>query len=303
MQIPEAEGRLFHELHAGLQLLVNRRYRVVDPVESVESFMALPPEHRIKTRNALYEHPECFDAFLEETDLSHIPDAAKIVTGWRDHRVAGDFYILRHLKRHTVFLSWSDPPRAFGVLGLVDPLERFVPHPPAMATAVLLPLRGRIIYDGFLLTPGPMIVFGGGIRRALEDSFREAKARSGGVITSLPHEVDRAGASGAGQARRRLKTLLSSERSRELNWEEILALRGSSPELEQAYHEEIGKVDARRIGRRLRAAGVTRGWFALYEGMVIASAAEREDLVRRIREVLPPARSHLPYLYQLRSRK
>ncbi len=76
--------------------------------------------------------------------------------------------------------------------------------------------------------------------------------------------------------------------------DQILLLRGSSPELELAYHQEVGKVDARRIGRHLRAAGIKRGWFALYEGMVIASAAERKDLVRRIQEVLPAARSHLP---------
>lgn len=130
--------------------------------------MALPPERRVLTRDALYEHPECFDAFLEETDLSHIPDAEAIVTGWRDHRIAGDFYVLRHLKRHTIFLSSEDPPRAFGVLGLADPLELFVPNPPALATAVLLPLRDRIIYDGFLFTTGPMLIFGGGIRRSLD---------------------------------------------------------------------------------------------------------------------------------------
>jgi len=54
------------------------------------------------------------------------------------------------------------------VLGLADPLELFVPNPPALATAVLLPLRDRIIYDGFLFTTGPMLIFGGGIRRSLD---------------------------------------------------------------------------------------------------------------------------------------
>lgn len=299
MQVTEADGRLFYELFVGLQLFVNRRRRIFEDVETFDDFMALPAELRLESRRVLYANPEHFDEFLAEEDLSASPDAAEIVAGWRDHRVAGTFYVLRHLKRHSVFLSPGSPPRAYGVLGLADPIEAFVPEPPAMVDAVLLPLRGRIIYDGILLRSGPALLFGGGIRRIFEDDYREAKARFG-VITSLPYAA-RAPHEGAPDERaRRLKALMKSQRSRNLHRDEILELGAASPELERVYHQERGKADARRIGRTLRDVGIVQGWFAIYGGAVIASAPDRERLVRRVAEILPEPKASLPYLYRLK---
>ena len=301
MQVTEAENRLFYELHVGLQIFVNRRHRIVDQVDSFDDFMALPLEQRIKCRNAVCEHPEHIDEFLHEGDLSACPDARDIIVGWRDHRVEGTFYAFRHLKRHTIFLSSEDPARAFGVLGLMDPLQVVVPYTPVIVEAVLLPFRGRIIYDGLLTTSGPTIVFGGGFRRMLDDTYREAKARSG-IITSLSHAVETTNGTGPHDQARRLKEMLRSERSRQIHGHEILDLRDQSPELERVYHQERGKADARRIGRRLRDAGIAPGWFALFEGMVIASAPNRESLVSRVAEILPPSKASMPYLYRLKSR-
>lgn len=301
MQVTEAEGRLFYELFVGLQLFVNRRRRIFEDVETFEDIMALPAERRLESRRLLYAHPEHFDEYLAEEDLSASPDAAQIVAGWRDHRVAGTFYVLRHLKKHSIFLSTGSPPRAYGVLGLADPIEAIVPHPPAIVDTVLLPLRGRIIYDGILLHSGPALLFGGGIRRTLEDRYREAKARFG-VLTSLPDEASAPHEGAPDERARRLKALLKSQRSRSLHWDEILELRTASPELERVYHQERGKADARRIGRNLRDAGIVEGWFAIYEGVVIASAPDRARLVRRVAEILPEPQASLPYLYRLKKK-
>jgi hypothetical protein len=120
------------------------------------------------------------------------------------------------------------------------------------------------------------------------------------LFDSLPHAVDLGRRSRDEAAKERLRALLKNERSRRLHWEEILELRESGPELERVYHQERGKADARHFGRCLRGAGVNPGWFALYEGMVIASAPTREEVISRVREVLPTSRSDLPYLYQFR---
>ena len=170
-----------------------------------------------------------------------------------------------------------------------------------MTFATLLPFRGRIIYDGYLTQRGPMIFFGGGIRRMLNNTYKDAKA-SYGIITSLPHVVDHSPEAQDGAAQRRLKMLVRSERSRELNWDEILDLRDQSPELELLYHQERGKADARRIGRGLRDREIEQGWFALYEGMIIASATTRKALERRVQEILPASKSKFPYLYQLKKK-
>jgi len=52
-----------------------------------------------------------------------------------------------------------------------------------LVQTVLLPFQGMIVYDGLLASYN--ITFGGGIRRMLNESYNEAKARQG-IVTSLP---------------------------------------------------------------------------------------------------------------------
>jgi hypothetical protein len=54
-----------------------------------------------------------------------------------------------------------------------------------MVTTMLLPFEGKIVYDGYLEMPGISLSFGGGVKRMLNDSYRDAKTQHG-VITSLP---------------------------------------------------------------------------------------------------------------------
>ena len=67
-------------------------------------------------------------------------------------RSPGKFYVFRYLKKYTVFLtSGGSPNKAYGVLGLADPMEQVIgPYLPRLITTVLLPFKGRIIYDGLI---------------------------------------------------------------------------------------------------------------------------------------------------------
>ena len=109
-----------------------------------------------------------------------------IVSGWK-HAVVGDFYVFRYLKKHAVFLKSETPPKAYGVLALASPFEEVVgPYLPVMVKGVLLPINERIIYDGLLSTY--RISFGSGIRRSLNESYKQAK-ESYGIITSLLEDL------------------------------------------------------------------------------------------------------------------
>lgn len=106
---------------------------------------------------------------------------------WRSlalrHFKAGTFYIFRYLKKYTVFLDDSTPPKAYGVLGLRSDFDEILPmRPPIMVEAVLLPFGECIVFDG-LLKPYN-IYFGGNIRRRLDGYYRNAKEQLG-IITSL----------------------------------------------------------------------------------------------------------------------
>lgn len=134
-----------------------------------------------KLGDALWADNSLLESFIAQNPAHLSPQELDIATGWQ-HRVAGDFVVVRHLKAYTVFLA-SREPRAYGVVGLLTPLSELLRWPlPALVRGVLLPFGDRITYDGVLTTHS--ILFGPGVRRGLNSSYRRAKERWG-IITSL----------------------------------------------------------------------------------------------------------------------
>ena len=126
---------------------------------------------------------DLIQSFVDENPAHLSDDELDIVRSWR-HLVAGKFYVFRELKKYTVFLTAEEPTIAYGVLALSQPFEELVgPYLPVLVNAVLLPFKDKIVYDGLMSSYS--ISFGPGIRRSLNESFKEAKARHG-IVTSLP---------------------------------------------------------------------------------------------------------------------
>ncbi len=184
MLLNPQDAELFFKLHRTLMFFVNQRLRVLpNDMASPEEFSSLPPEVRLKVRDAFLKHTELIEAFVEENPARLATDELDIVRSWR-HLVHGKFYVFRQLKQYMVFLSTDKPPIAYGVLALSQPFEELVgPYLPVLTETVLLPFKSRIVYDGLLSRFN--ISFGGGIKRMLKASYTEAKARQG-IVTSLP---------------------------------------------------------------------------------------------------------------------
>ena len=184
MLLTPQDVTLFFKLHRTLMFFVNQRLQAIpDNLATPDQFAALSPEIRVKVRDAFLAHPDLIDEFVEQNP-AHLPaDELDIVRSWR-HFVAGKFYIFRELKQCTVFLSVERPVIAYGVLALSQPFDDLVgPHLPVLVETVLLPFKDKIVYDG--LMNGYRISFGPGIRRSLNESFKNAKAQHG-IVSSLP---------------------------------------------------------------------------------------------------------------------
>jgi hypothetical protein len=184
---PHDNAQVFR-LNQTLMWFVAQRLKLVsEPLPTPSDFMDLPQEKRIQIRQAFLQPVDLAEAFAEENPANLPQDDLEIVRSWR-HLIAGRFYILRQLRNYAIFLSMEAPQIAYGVVALSQPLEEVIgPYFPMMMNAVLLPFKGKIIYDGLLSSYN--IHFGPGIRRSMEDSFKEAKARHG-IVTSLPMSAE-----------------------------------------------------------------------------------------------------------------
>jgi len=183
MLLPAEEVALLFKLHCALMQFVNEQLKVFDVPESLTPYAALPPEKRHQVVQAFVGRLDLIDAFIEANPARLSREELEIISSWR-HLVSGRFIALRQLKKHMILLACHGTPTAYGLVGLVDPIDRVIPNPlPAMIETVLLPFRGKITYDGIINSFN--VMFGPGSRGAFEHEFRVAKAANR-VVTSLP---------------------------------------------------------------------------------------------------------------------
>jgi len=182
--LPHETERFYRIWWALLDYVNTQRHLIADlPAQPTPG--SLQPLNAAKIREVLWADDGLREDFIAAKKAGLAVADLEMVASWK-HRVAGKFFVVKHLKKYSVFLDDRSPSRAYGVLGLVSPIEQVVgPYLPILVEAVLLPFEDRIIYDS-LLAPY-RITFGGGIRANLKISLRDAQEREG-IITSLtPH--------------------------------------------------------------------------------------------------------------------
>lgn len=193
MNISPAEVERFYRIWWLLLAYVNEHEKLLDNFSKTPGVAGVHVPDALKLRNALWASPNYLQDFVA-SNPDRLPQAdLTLVASWH-RRVQGKFFVMRQLKKHCIFLMQSEQQnRAYGVLGLVSPIENILPMaPPILVETVLLPWEGKIIYDGLLQASA--IHFGSGIRSSLTNSLRSA-TESGGLLTSL--EPDELGAARA----------------------------------------------------------------------------------------------------------
>jgi hypothetical protein len=183
MQLPPEQTERFYRIWVALLHYVNEQQHLVPAFPASEGRNGLLPlSDEMRLRTALWADDRLRDGFISANPADLSSADLAVVASWQ-YRRAGSFYIVRSLKKYTVFLSEDVTPRAYGVFGLSTPIEELARGPlPVFVQAVLLPFEDKIIYDGLLQWYA--VVFGPGIRARLNTEYRNAQEREG-VITTL----------------------------------------------------------------------------------------------------------------------
>lgn len=187
MKLSQEDQRLFYKLMWGLQFYVSQKLQIETIAASLEEYRGLSLAEKAPVRSALWDNPQLILSYCVENPDGLSLDEVDIVLHWRRF-VAGRFYLFRFLKKHTIFISEAS--RVYGVLGLRDSLEEmFCGRPlPILVEAVLLPFKGKIIYDGVLGIYN--IHFGGGIHSDLNEEYMTAR-QNRRIITTLEPEREK----------------------------------------------------------------------------------------------------------------
>lgn len=295
MKLPKEDVDLFYKLYLALLVYVNKKRNLVQGLASPDDFRKFRVEQMNKLRDELYKQPELIDSFVTENPWKFSAAELDMVSSWRNF-VRGKFVILRYLKDYAIFLDPEEPPKAYGVLALHVAFEELVgSFLPVMVEAVLLPFGDRIISDGIFFTY--RVSFGKGVRQSFNEASQEAKSRFG-IIISLPFSAEEVEQSDADK----LRYYLKSERNRNIHRHEIANLIGKDSSLLILYHQEMGRVEARTYGKRLREIGLTSGWFAILEGIIIAGGSTRDEVEQILPSIVPAEKRKFVYVFQLKGK-
>jgi hypothetical protein len=178
MRLADAEADRFFAVLRPLLSFVNEQRRIVErPVPRPDG--RLVAEDAAKVLDVLWTDDSLRDAFIAENPARLDAEALALARSW-DHRRKGTFFVWKHYRKHTLFLTDDE---GFAVLGLYSTLAQTLPGPlPLLVDAVLLPFGEKIVTDGLIRSRS--ITFGPGIRDNLRFKKRQLVA-NGAIRTSL----------------------------------------------------------------------------------------------------------------------
>jgi hypothetical protein len=182
MNLSQSDIELFYKLWCTLIWSINQKHKIVAAFKKPVYGKRINEEPFIAIRPKLWENPQWIDEFLSENANELNDREREILKGWRKNFINDQFIVVKHLKNYTVFMTYKEPAKLYGVWGISNHIrESTMYDTPYMVNAILLPFEDKIIYDGFLGTYA--VSFGKGIRDSIKNSYEKAKETTGIIET------------------------------------------------------------------------------------------------------------------------
>ena len=181
-QLNSEECRLFYEIWYGLMGFVNELMGVIKAKIKPEYPNAVSDMMVHKVREVLWKKPELIDEYINETELPQ--EKIDILKLWRTKHKKGMIFILEYQPEYAVAIAPNEQgeDRLYGIKGISNSVSNTLRRGlPAQIETVLLPFKGKIIYDSFISSMS--IGFGEGAKAAFHEMYDNALEH--GIITSL----------------------------------------------------------------------------------------------------------------------
>ena len=171
------ERKLFFKNWLRLLAFVNDKYDVIPGFGHPNTPVGLDIHDILKIRDKLWEDSSVIDEYIKTTDLND--EDLTITSSWKKF-IKGRFVIVKHLVNFSVLLDEKNI--LYGVTGITDSIAEKMPDIPFVIGTVLLPFKGKIIYDSIITFPN--ITFGRNYRTSFRETYKKIK-REKGIMTII----------------------------------------------------------------------------------------------------------------------
>ena len=189
MYLDTQDKDLFYKLFFDILHCTNKKHKIVERFGDGRHPIGVDSLDAYKIREALFANPNWIDEYLQTYGSELTQEEYDIVVTWRDNFISEKFYVMKYLAKYTVFMTIGDEntTKLYGITGLNHPFADLFDKSiiPLAVDAVILPFKGKIIYDG--LVNAYNISLGPNIRKSLNEAYRTSKAKYG-IIVSLPFD-------------------------------------------------------------------------------------------------------------------
>ena len=144
----------FYHLWVRFLYALNEKHQIV-PSFKIPGFGAgsVDPEITLAFRDVLWKNLEWFDDIItNKENYDFTLEELAILQEWKEKHISSKFFISEYQEAYSVFSDPKEPLKLYGVCALLTPFDELIPSGimPAYGKAVLLPYKGRIVYDGAL---------------------------------------------------------------------------------------------------------------------------------------------------------
>jgi hypothetical protein len=137
-------------------------------------FKSIEIKEKMKAQNMLFQKPHLLEEYLFEKKLNG--RAEEDIREIKKH-VTSNFIILKNLSKYSVFMDMKNGDKLYGVIGITDELVDILPFFPIIIHGVIFPFRKKLVCSGLFCNEN--VQFGPGIRRDLNEKYKEQKAMYG----------------------------------------------------------------------------------------------------------------------------
>ena len=168
--IDEEDARMFFKLRNFLFDYTNKKYNINCELEDLTDINDSQPEEVQQIREKLWSDKNIIKEYIKENPNNISKEIIQELENWNEKKINSRFVLYKYEEKYTVLLGKEN---IYYVKGLRDAIKNLIPENklPLFVETVLLPFKGQIIYDSYIIQYS--MSFGKGIKETFDKQYKE----------------------------------------------------------------------------------------------------------------------------------
>ena len=168
--IDEEDARIFFTLRNFLFDYTNKKYNINSELEDFRDINNSQPEEVQQIREKLWSDKNIIKEYIKENSNNIDKETIQELENWNEKNINSKFILYKYEEKYTVLLGEEN---IYYVKGLKDTIKNIIPENkvPIFIETVLLPFKGQIIYDSYIIKYD--ISFGKGLKETFDKQYKE----------------------------------------------------------------------------------------------------------------------------------